>query len=279
MPDGTGITRILEEYPDRAWDVGICESHAMDMMAGLAKAGFRRFFAVYSTFLQRAFDQAFQSHLQGLAVRLCLDRAGLVGGDGAVHHGFCDISLLRTLPNAALLAPIDEPSLRPRSRGWRTTTTVCPPYVTPEAPSPSMTWGHAHHSNWEGRPLLTPEDPVAAIISYGTSGLDALEAAEAAAEGMPVEVHDGRFATTWTFNFSKTSPAENTVITVENHGLPGGFGAAVAEAASDAGLPLRTVAWEFPIGSRAAASPTRRRWPGSMLKPSALRQLVANIPG
>ena len=82
MPDGTGITRILEEYPDRAWDVGICESHAMDMMAGLAKTGFRPFFAVYSTFLQRAFDQAFQEvSLQGLAVRLCLDRAGLVGGD------------------------------------------------------------------------------------------------------------------------------------------------------------------------------------------------------
>src|SRR5204863_504438 len=97
---------------DRAWDTGICESHALDMMAGLAKTGYKPFFCVYSTFLQRAFDQAFQEvSLQGLAVRLCLDRAGLVGGDGAVHHGFCDVSILRTLPGAALTAAIDEPSL------------------------------------------------------------------------------------------------------------------------------------------------------------------------
>src|SRR5882757_6099421 len=83
------------------------------MMAGLAKTGFKPFFAVYSTFLQRAFDQDFQEvSLQGLAVRLLLDRAGLVGGDGAVHHGFCDVALLRTLPNAAIMAVIDEPSLK-----------------------------------------------------------------------------------------------------------------------------------------------------------------------
>ncbi|MEK6703719.1 MAG: 1-deoxy-D-xylulose-5-phosphate synthase, partial [Planctomycetota bacterium] len=91
MPDGTGVSRAFTRFPDRTIDSGICESHAMDMLAGLAKTGFKPFFAVYSTFLQRAFDQAFQEvALQGLAVRLCLDRAGLVGGDGAVHHGFCD---------------------------------------------------------------------------------------------------------------------------------------------------------------------------------------------
>src|SRR4029453_6950698 len=96
----------------RTWDTGICESHALDMMAGLAKTGFKPFFAVYCTFLQRAFDQAFQeASLQGLPVRLCLDRAGLVGGDGAGHHGFCDVSILRTLPGAALTGAIDEPSL------------------------------------------------------------------------------------------------------------------------------------------------------------------------
>jgi 1-deoxy-D-xylulose-5-phosphate synthase len=112
MPDGTGLNKVLPRFPDRAWDVGICESHALDMMAGLAKTGWKPFFFVYSTFLQRAFDQAFQEvSLQGLPVRLCLDRAGLVGGDGAVHHGFCDIALLRTLPQAVITAAIDEPSL------------------------------------------------------------------------------------------------------------------------------------------------------------------------
>ena len=112
MPDGTGITQVMNDFPDRCWDTGICESHAMDMMAGLAKTGWKPFFAVYSTFLQRAFDQAFQEvALQGLPVRLCLDRAGLVGGDGAVHHGFCDISILAPLPDAAICAAMDEPSL------------------------------------------------------------------------------------------------------------------------------------------------------------------------
>ena len=121
MPDGTGLTRVLADFPDRAWDTGICESHALDMMAGLAKTGFRPFFAVYSTFLQRAFDQAFQEvSLQGLAVRLCLDRAGLVGGDGSVHHGFCDVALLRTLPGACLMAAADEPSLRAALEFMRT---------------------------------------------------------------------------------------------------------------------------------------------------------------
>ncbi|MDP6541461.1 MAG: 1-deoxy-D-xylulose-5-phosphate synthase, partial [Phycisphaerales bacterium] len=113
MPDGTGIDKVMERFPNRSWDTGLCESHAFDMLAGMAKTGFKPFFAVYSTFLQRAFDQAFQeAALQGLPVRLCIDRAGVVGGDGAVHHGFCDIALLRVLPNSALMAAIDEPSLR-----------------------------------------------------------------------------------------------------------------------------------------------------------------------
>lgn len=121
MPEGTGLHKVMPRFPERTWDVGICESHGLDMMAGLAKTGWKPFFAVYSTFLQRAFDQAFQeSALQGLPVRLCLDRAGLVGGDGAVHHGFCDIALLRTLPNAALTAAIDEPSLRAALEFMRT---------------------------------------------------------------------------------------------------------------------------------------------------------------
>ncbi len=121
MPDGTGVVRAIEKHPERSFDTGICESHAMDMMAGMAKTGLRPFFAVYSTFLQRAFDQAFQEvSLQGLSVRLCLDRAGLVGGDGAVHHGFCDVAILRTLPDAVLTAAIDEPSLQAALEFMRT---------------------------------------------------------------------------------------------------------------------------------------------------------------
>jgi 1-deoxy-D-xylulose-5-phosphate synthase len=106
MPDGTGLAKVMPKFPDRTWDTGICESHAMDMMAGIAKTGWKPFFAVYSTFVQRAFDQAFQEvALQGLPVRICLDRAGLVGGDGAVHHGFCDISHPPRLPRRRAARP------------------------------------------------------------------------------------------------------------------------------------------------------------------------------
>ncbi|MFM8699378.1 MAG: 1-deoxy-D-xylulose-5-phosphate synthase, partial [Phycisphaerales bacterium] len=113
MPDGTGISKVMPKFPDRVWDTGICESHAADMMCGLAKTGWKPFMAVYSTFLQRAFDQCFQeAALQGLPLRLCLDRAGLVGGDGAVHHGFCDISMLAVLPKAVIMGALDEPSMK-----------------------------------------------------------------------------------------------------------------------------------------------------------------------
>ncbi|RMD60224.1 MAG: 1-deoxy-D-xylulose-5-phosphate synthase, partial [Planctomycetota bacterium] len=182
MPDGTGVAKALQRFPQRAWDVGICESHAMDMMAGLARTGFKPFLAVYSTFLQRAFDQAFQEvALQGLPVRLCLDRAGLVGGDGAVHHGFCDVALLRTLPDAALLAAIDEPSLiaalefmrgydeglsavrYPRDNvSTRFADVPCPPFALGKA-----------------RLLLgSPDEADAVILAYGAPAIDACAAAE-----------------------------------------------------------------------------------------------------
>src|SRR5262249_34393265 len=167
------------------WDTGICESHAMDMMAGLAKTGFKPFFAVYCTFLQRAFDQAFQEvSLQGLPVRLCLDRAGLVGGDGAVHHGFCDVALLRTLPGAVIMAAMDEPSLKaslevmpgydkglsavrcPRDKvSERLAGDVCPGFELGKARRLTP-------------PLPDDETPDAAILAFGTLAVTALEAAE-----------------------------------------------------------------------------------------------------
>ncbi|HOF18299.1 MAG TPA: 1-deoxy-D-xylulose-5-phosphate synthase [Phycisphaerae bacterium] len=112
MPDGTGLVEFRKQFPDRCVDVGICESHAVAMAAGLARAGRRPVVAVYSTFLQRAFDQVFEEFaLQKLPAVFCLDRAGLVGSDGAVHHGFADIAYLRVLPGVVLMAPADAPEL------------------------------------------------------------------------------------------------------------------------------------------------------------------------
>ena len=233
MPDGTGIDKAMELFPSRVWDTGICESHAMDMLAGMAKTGCKPFFAVYSTFLQRAFDQAFQEvALQGLPVRLCLDRAGVVGGDGAVHHGFCDIALLRVLPNAVIMAAIDEPSLQaamtfmaeyndglsalryPRDTVKKFEGT-CPPFVL----------GKAHQ-------LRKTKSPKLAILSYGTTAIDAIVAADRV-DADVIDVYDARFAKPVDGELIEQLLSNNIpIITVEDHSIVGGFGAAVLEEAA-----------------------------------------------
>ncbi|MBX3357777.1 MAG: 1-deoxy-D-xylulose-5-phosphate synthase [Phycisphaeraceae bacterium] len=251
MPDGTGMNKMLSRFPDRGFDSGICESHAMDMMAGLAKTGWKPFFAVYSTFLQRAFDQAFQEvSLQGLSVRLLLDRAGLVGGDGAVHHGFCDISILRTLPNAAITAAIDEPSLLAALEFLRTyddglssvrypRDTVsprladqqCPPFVLGKARclTPQFDVASAQDQT-SGRPDV-------AVLAFGTPAIDALKAADNLAGEYAVGVWDARFAKPVDRDLIRTLLERKIpVVTVEDHGIVGGFGAAVLEAAQEMGL-------------------------------------------
>jgi 1-deoxy-D-xylulose-5-phosphate synthase len=233
---------VLPRFPDRSWDVGICESHALDMMAGLAKTGFKPFFAVYSTFLQRAFDQAFQeSALQGLPVRLCLDRAGLVGGDGAVHHGFCDISLLRTLPGAALTAAMDEPSLRAALEFMRQydkgLSSVRYPRDTvserfADQPCPPFVLGKAR--------CLTPareNAPDVAVLALGTLAIPALEAAESLHHDLSACVYDARFAKPVDRELIRSLLERRVpIVTVEDHGLVGGFGSAVLEAAQEMGL-------------------------------------------
>ena len=252
MPDGTGVTKLLAEFPERAWDVGICESHAMDMMAGLAKTGYRPFFAVYSTFLQRAFDQAFQEvSLQGLPVRLCLDRAGVVGGDGAVHHGFCDISILRALPDAVLTAAIDEPSLvaalefmRTHDAGLsavryprddvsgRLAGLACPPFEL----------GKARRLTEAGAELRGDAAPHAAVLAYGTPAIDALEAADQLSDEYRVAVYDGRFAKPVDLKLIRELiEAGIPIVTAEDHSRIGGFGSAVLEAAQEAGLDTSQV--------------------------------------
>lgn len=246
MPDGTGMTDVLKRFPDRAWDTGICESHAMDMMAGLAKTGFRPFFAVYSTFLQRAFDQAFQEvALQGLPVRLCLDRAGLVGGDGAVHHGFCDVALLRTLPDAALLAAIDEPSLVAALEFMRTYEEGLSAVRYPRADVSGRFAGEACPAFEMGRArLLTPEHadldesrPDVAVLAFGTPAIDAVGAREELGPEFKVAVWDARFAKPVDAALVRDLLVRRIpVVTVEDHGVVGGFGAAVLESAQSMGL-------------------------------------------
>jgi len=255
MADGTGISKVLPRFPERAWDTGICESHAMDMMAGLAKTGFRPFFAVYSTFLQRAFDQAFQEvSLQGLAVRLCLDRAGLVGGDGAVHHGFCDVALLRPLPGAVITAAIDEPSLRAALEFMRTyddglsavrypRDVVSQRFIAERCPAFEL--GKARcltpklDVTAEGSLSGTDDSarPDVAVLAFGAPALHAVQAADGLAGEYKVAVYDARFAKPVdTRLIAALVKAGVPIVTVEDHSIVGGFGAAVIDAAHEMGL-------------------------------------------
>ncbi len=247
MPDGTGLSKVIPKFPDRSWDTGICESHAMDMMAGLAKTGFKPFFAVYSTFLQRAFDQVFQEvALHSLPVRLCLDRAGLVGGDGAVHHGFCDISILRVFPKIVLLAAMDEPSLRAGLELMRNYKSGPSAIRYPrdnvsdmfaEAPCPPFELGKA-------RPLLEHEEPDAAILGYGIMVINAMKALEHlnGAGEYKVSVYDARFAKPVDIELVRSLIARKIpIITVEDHGVEGGFGSCVIDACNEHGLDARLI--------------------------------------
>lgn len=254
MPDGTGVSRLLKMFPDRAWDTGICESHAMDMMAGLAKTGFKPFFAVYCTFLQRAFDQAFQeSALQGLPVRLLLDRAGLVGGDGAVHHGFCDVTLLRVLPKAAVMAAMDEPSLAAAVEFMRTyeeglssvryprdnvsdrfAGQACPPFVLGKARCLTPEFDVGGVGNDGGTAGGAPE---CAVLAFGTCAIDAAGAFDELRGDYRVAVYDARFAKPIDRELVRSLLSRRVpVVTVEDHSVVGGFGGAVLEATQEMGL-------------------------------------------
>ena len=243
MPGGTGMDKVMERFPDRSFDTGICESHAMDMMAGMAKTGLRPFFFVYSTFVQRAFDQAFQEvSLQGLGVRLCLDRAGLVGGDGAVHHGFCDISILRTLPDAILMAAIDEPSLKAAMelmRGYDSGLSVVryPRDNVSDRVTRLLGEDCPAFEIGKARALIEHEEPDVAVLAYGVMGMNALEAVDLLGPEHRVSVYDARFAKPVdTELISRLLSRRIPIVTIEDHGPRGGFGAAVVEAASEMGL-------------------------------------------
>jgi 1-deoxy-D-xylulose-5-phosphate synthase len=251
MPDGTGVVKVIEKFPERSFDTGICESHAMDMMAGMAKTGLKPFFAVYSTFVQRAFDQAFQEvSLQGLSVRLCLDRAGLVGGDGAVHHGFCDVAILRTLPDAVLTAAIDEPSLRAAlefMRSWEGGLSsvryprddVSQRFLDLECPAFEVGMARLLTDRFAD---LDAERPDVAVLAFGTPAIAAMEACDQLGSDYRVAVWDARFAKPVDAGLIRGLLKRGIpILTLEDHTVVGGFGTAVIEAAQEMGLDTSRV--------------------------------------
>ncbi len=236
MPDGTGLSKFAERFPDRGRDIGIAESCTVDMAAGMCKAGLRPVAAVYSTFLQRAFDQVFQEvALQGLPVMFCIDRAGLVGGDGAVHHGFLDVAYLRGLPGMVLMAPMDEPELFEAMKLGLSLDQPCAiryprdnvPDATPGCPPFVI-----------GRSRRLRDGGAATVLCYGATSLYGVTAAEMLAEnGIEVAVVNARFARPIDRDMVEQAFASGApIVTVEDHSVAGGFGSAVLETAQDMGL-------------------------------------------
>ncbi len=242
MPDGTGLATFDARFPDRCRDIGIAESCTVDIAAGMCQSGLRPVVAIYSTFLQRAFDQVFQEvALQGHPVMFCIDRAGLVGGDGAVHHGFLDITYLRGLPGMVLMAPMDEPELLDAMRFGLSLDQPCAiryprdniPTPIPDCPPFEI-----------GKSRKLRDGAAATILAYGVTSISALAAADMLAEcGVEVTVVNARFAKPVDRDMVRRAYASGApVVTVEEHSVVGGFGSAVLEAAAQLGLACDRVA-------------------------------------
>jgi 1-deoxy-D-xylulose-5-phosphate synthase len=232
MNSGTGLSLLQKALPDRYFDVGIAEQQAVLFAAGMALQGMRPVAAIYSTFLQRAFDQIVHDVcLQSLPVVFCMDRAGLVGDDGPTHHGAFDIAYLRPLPNITLMAPRDEAMLvhMLRTALLHEAGPVAIRYPRGEAvgvPLPARP---------EAIPLGTGEilreGERVALVGYGTGVGQALGAAELLGErGLDVTVADARFAKPLDTGLLAQLAAEHDLlVTIEEGVLAGGFGSAVWE--------------------------------------------------
>ncbi len=240
MPDGTGLVDFHKHFPDRFYDVGICEQHAITFAAGLALGGMRPVAAIYSTFMQRAYDQVLHDVcLQNLPVVLALDRGGVVGEDGETHQGLFDLSFLRHLPNLTLMAPKDENELR----DMLYTAVAHPGPIAVRYPR-GKGIGVAFSSTLQKVPIgqaeVLREGEDLLILALGASVYPTLAAAEKLeAHGVSATVVNARFVKPLDENLILTLAAKHgRVLTVEENILAGGFGSAVLELLADRGLAV-----------------------------------------
>ena len=248
MPSGTGLDLFGQRFPDRTFDVGIAEQHAVTFAAGMAADGLKPFAAIYSTFLQRGYDQVVHDvAIQRLPVRFAMDRAGLVGADGATHAGSFDIGFMGALPGMILMAAADEAELAhmvatalaiddrpsafryPRGEGWGV--------AIPDLAEPLEI----------GRGRVVREGSTVAILSFGTRLAESLKAADLlAARGFSTTVADARFAKPLDVDLILRLAREHEALITVEEGAMGGFGAFVLQAlaehgALDRGLKIRTL--------------------------------------
>jgi 1-deoxy-D-xylulose-5-phosphate synthase len=248
MPAGTGLDKFGKEFPDRTFDVGIAEQHGVTFAAGLAAEGYKPFVAIYSTFLQRAYDQIVHDvAVQNLPVRFAIDRAGLVGADGPTHAGSFDVTYLATLPNMVVMAAADEAEL------MHMTATAAAYDDGPSAvryPRGEGTGAALPEKGTVleiGRGRIVKKGQKIAILSLGTRLSEALTAAEELeAKGLSTTVADARFAKPLDMEMIRKLALDHDVLITIEEGAIGGFGSHVLEYLSneglmEAGLKVRTM--------------------------------------
>jgi 1-deoxy-D-xylulose-5-phosphate synthase len=238
MPNGTGLDLFGKAYPDRTFDVGIAEQHAVTFCAGLATEGYKPFCTIYSTFLQRAYDQVVHDvAIQNLPVRFAIDRAGLVGADGATHAGSFDTSYLGILPNMVVMAAANEAELVHM-------VATCVAYDKgPIALRYPRGEGVGIEMPAKGIPLeigkgrIVKEGKQVAILSFGTRLKEALLAAEDLEKfGVSATVADARFAKPLDMDLIRSLAAEHEVLITIEEGSVGGFGSFVQQALMEDGV-------------------------------------------
>ena len=232
MPTGCSLNMMMDQMPDRVFDVGIAEQHAVTFAAGLAAQGMTPFCNIYSSFMQRAYDQVIHDvALQRLHVVMCLDRAGLVGDDGPTHHGVFDMAFFRSIPNLTLCAPMDEHELRDMM--FTAQDPECGAIVIryPRGVSVHPDWHNAMKKIEIGTGRKLREGHDVALLSIGHPGNDAMLAAEQLqAKGVSAAVYDMRFVKPLdTKMLDEVARQFDSVVTVEDGCQEGGFGSAVLE--------------------------------------------------
>ena len=249
MPDGTGLNLFGEAFPDRTYDVGIAEQHAVTFAAGLATEGFKPFAAIYSTFLQRAYDQVVHDvSIQNLPVRFPIDRAGLVGADGPTHAGAFDTAFLSCLPGFVVMAAADEVELRHMVATAVAYDEGPISFRYPRGEGVGLDMPERGSVLEIGKGLIRREGTKVALLSFGGRMRECLMAAdELDAAGLSTTVADARFAKPLDMDLIRRLAREHEVLVTIEEGSRGGFGSHVLtclaeEGLLDRGLKIRTLA-------------------------------------
>ncbi|UCC98276.1 MAG: 1-deoxy-D-xylulose-5-phosphate synthase [Phycisphaerales bacterium] len=274
MCDGTGLGDFREKFADRFYDVGIAESAAVDIAAGLAKDGLKPVVCIYSTFLQRSFDQIFQEvALQNLPVVFCIDRAGFVGTDGPTHHGLMDIGFLRMMPNMVLTAPANDVEMKLALEfALSENKPVVIRYPKEVVPGSEFARSACARPFKLGKSVTVKRarGAAAAIVSYGSILTEALKAAALLREQrIAVDVINSRFAAPVDGKIISMAKRGKAIVTVEDHAIACGFGSAVLELAAVEGCPAKAI--------RVLGAP--RRFIGHNLRNAQLAEAGADAEG